>query len=101
MKLETKIFMSRNKISVRSLIIICFLMVCSFFVAAQHDTLRNTLPKSGKMVSDKPVGKGWTNLLTSANDWNFESNFWQLGNGVLKGTIGNEKEHHYGYTKKS
>ncbi|HPH46405.1 MAG TPA: DUF1080 domain-containing protein [Chryseolinea sp.] len=70
--------------------------------AAQQDTtLQTTLPKEAKPVHDKPVGKGWVNLLASADDWNMENNFWQLSNSVLKGTIGNEAEHHYGYTKKS
>ncbi len=73
-----------------------------FSVNAQPDTsLKNTLPASGKMITDKPAGKGWVNLLSSADDWNFESTYWQLNNNVLHGSIGKEKEHHYSYTKKS
>lgn len=86
----------------RKVVAVFFLTLIYLSVAAQQDTtLQNTLPKSGELVQDKPVGKGWVNLLASADDWNMESNFWQLSNSVLKGTIGNEKEHHYGYTKNS
>ena len=80
-----------------------FLLVFYCFSAnAQPDTsLKNTLPSAGKMINDKPAGKGWVNLLSSADDWNFESTYWQLNNNVLHGSIGKEKEHHYSYTKKS
>jgi hypothetical protein len=84
------------------LIVITMMAVHSISVYAQPDaTLKNTLPESGKLVNDKPTGKGWTNLLSSAEEWNFENAFWQLSNNLLRGTIGKEKEHHYGYTKKS
>jgi hypothetical protein len=80
-----------------------FLLVfCCFSANAQPDTtLKNTLPPAGKMINDKPAGKGWINLLSSADDWNFENTYWQLNNNVLHGSIGKEKEHHYSYTKKS
>ena len=64
-------------------------------------TLENTLPKSGKLINGKPTGKGWVNLLSSTADWNFEDAYWQLKNNTLHGSIGNEKEHHYSYTKES
>lgn len=64
-------------------------------------TLKTTLPESGKLVNDKPTDKGWINLLSSADDWNFENTYWQLENNILRGTIGKEKEHHYSYTKNS
>jgi len=84
------------------LIIIFFASGFCFSVNAQQDTsLKNTLPKEGRMDQDKPVGKGWINLLASADDWNFEEAFWNLNSGVLQGVIGKEKEHHYGYTKNS
>ena len=71
-------------------------------VCAQQDTtLANTLPKAGKLVRNKPVGKGWVNLLNSSDNWNFEDKYWQLKKHVLHGEIGKEKEHHYSYTKKS
>ncbi|MBK5270509.1 MAG: DUF1080 domain-containing protein [Bacteroidia bacterium] len=82
-----------------------FILLLSAYCFPAHSqsdtTLKNTLPAAGKMVNDKPVGKGWTNLLTSRNDWNFEDNFWQLNNNLLHGAMGKEKEHHYSYTKKS
>jgi 3-keto-disaccharide hydrolase len=78
------------------------LLLCYFNANAQPDlSLKNTLPKEGKLVHNKPVGKGWENMLTSADNWLFENNFWQLFNNSLHGTIGKEKEHHYCYTKKS
>lgn len=83
-------------------IIIFLIAIHSISVYSQPDkTFINTLPESGKMVDDKPTGKGWINLLASAEDWNFENAFWQLNNNTLHGTIGKEKEHHYSYTKKS
>jgi len=69
--------------------------------AQQDTTLQQTLPAGGKLINEKPIGKGWVNLLQRADGWNFESNFWQLNNNMLRGTIGKEKEHHYCYTKKS
>lgn len=81
-----------------------FLLLALYYlpVNAQDDvTLENTLPAAGKMVKDKPTGKGWKSLLGAAGDWEFEPSFWQLNNHVLHGTIGREKEHHYSYTKKS
>ncbi len=70
-------------------------------VTAQQDTLlKNTLPKAGKLVYDKPVGKDWVNLLATADDWNFEPAFWKMENNMLQGEMGREKEHHYSYTKK-
>lgn len=84
------------------LIIIFLIAVHSISICAQPDkTLKNTLPESGKLADDKPVGGGWINLLSSAEEWNFEKTFWQLDNNTLRGTIGKEKEHHYSYTKKS
>ena len=84
------------------LIIVLVIGVHSISGYAQPDmTLKNTLPESGKLVNDNPTGKGWTNLLSSAEEWNFENAFWQLNNNTLRGTINREKEHHYSYTKKS
>jgi hypothetical protein len=68
--------------------------------AQQDTTLKNTLPTAGKLVQDKPVGKGWVNMLSSRDDWNLEPTYWQLQNNTLHGSMGNEKEHHYSYTKK-
>jgi hypothetical protein len=83
----------------------CLLLVMVLFYStsnAQSDiSLKNTLPASGKLVNDKPVGKDWVNLLSSADDWNFESKYWQLNNNLLHADMPREKEHHYSYTKKS
>lgn len=69
---------------------------------AQPDTsLKNTLPASGKLVNGKPTGKGWINMLSSADEWNFENSYWKFTNHLLHGEMGKEKEHHYSYTKKS
>lgn len=88
--------------AIRNITLIFLLLSVYVNAVAQPDTtLQHTLPESGKMVHDKPIGKGWIDLIKSTNDWNFESNFWQLNNKVFKGTIGNEKEHHYAYTKTS
>jgi hypothetical protein len=81
---------------------ILLLSMLYLHLAAQQDTtLQITLPSAGKLVHDKPTGKGWVNLLASADDWNMETSFWNLRDNTLRGTIGNEKEHHYSYTKKS
>src|SRR6187431_2427739 len=82
------------------LLIIFFLfIICSSHSYAQQDPkLKNTLPTAGKLKNDKPQGKGWVSLLTSAEDWNFETTFWQLNDHLLHGSLGKEKEHHYSYT---
>lgn len=79
---------------------IALVFVSNVIIAQQDTTLKNTLPASGQLVHDEPAGKGWVNLLSSANDWNFEPTYWQLQNKILHGAMGNEKEHHYSYMKK-
>lgn len=64
-------------------------------------TLQNTLPKEGKMVNDKPVGKGWTNLIGSLNDWKIDKQYWTLQNGVLHGDYPGGKLHNYAWTEKT
>ena len=74
------------------------LLIWNFPTRAQQDTtLKNTLPSAGKLVHDKPVGKGWINLLTSADNWSFEDTYWQLSNNLLHGAMEKEKLHHYCY----
>ena len=88
-------------IPAKTFFVVTTLVFVSNIVFAQQDiALKNTLPKAGKLAHDKPVGNGWINLLSSADDWNFEPSFWQLQNKTLHGAMGNEKEHHYSYTKK-
>ena len=82
--------------------IFLFLSFGYFPSSAQFQlSLKNTLPKSGKLVHDKPTGKGWVNLLASADDWNFEPAYWKLDNNLFHGELGKEPQHHYSYTKKS
>ena len=103
LKRETHHSYIHRKNYVFQLTIFFFLLVFYCFSAnAQPDTsLKNTLPAAGKMINDKPAGKGWVNLLSSAEDWNFETTFWQLNDQLLHGSLGKEKEHHYSYTKKT
>lgn len=83
-------------------IFLLLLLANNYLSQAQVDTsLKNTLPPAGIITDDKPSGKGWINLLKTADEWNFESNFWRLDNKVLHGEMAKEKEHHYSYTKKS
>jgi hypothetical protein len=85
---------------------ISFIVVMAFVTAghiakAQQDTsLKNTLPAAGKLVHDKPVGRGWVNLLSAADDWNAEDSYWKIGGGLMHGSMPKEKVHHYAYTKK-
>jgi len=82
-------------------ILILFLLICFASVAQDSTALKQAIPAAGKMHSNKPKGKGWVNLLTSASDWKFESNYWQFTDTGFQGAMGKEKEHHYSYTKKS
>ncbi len=59
----------------------------------------STLPKAGKLINDKPVGKSWINLLTSLDGWNLEKENWKLENGILHGDYNGGKFHSYAYTK--
>ena len=70
---------------------------------SQRDTLelKVTLPKNGKMVNNKPVGKNWQNLLGSLQDWNADSQYWKLQNGVLHGDYAGGTLHNYAWTKKT
>lgn len=61
--------------------------------------LHYTLPKNGKLVNDKPVGKGWANMLASLDDWNADTSYWQLDSGILHGDYNGGQYHNYAYTK--
>jgi hypothetical protein len=69
----------------------------------QQDTtkLKITLPKNGKMVDNKPVGKNWQNMLMSLQDWNADPQYWKLQHGVLKGDYTGGNLHNYAWTKKT
>ncbi|CAN5696263.1 hypothetical protein BH10BAC2_BH10BAC2_14490 [soil metagenome] len=64
-----------------------------------HTSLQISLPKAGRLMNDKPEGKGWIDLLTSLSDWNLEPQNWQLSNGILHGDYYGGKNHSYAYTK--
>ena len=67
--------------------------------AVDTTALRYTLPKNGRLVDDKPVGKGWANMLASLDDWNADKSYWQLDSGVLHGDYNGGQYHNYAYTK--
>jgi hypothetical protein len=62
--------------------------------------LKITLPKNGKLIAGKPVGKNWINLLASLEGWNADANYWSLANGALHGDYNGGKLHNYAWTKK-
>ena len=62
--------------------------------------LKVTLPKNGKLIAGKPVGKNWISLLPSLEGWNVDTNYWHLSNGVLHGDYPGGKLHNYTWTKK-
>ena len=64
-----------------------------------YSSLKQSLPKAGKLVNDKPRGNGWIDLLASLNDWNLEKPNWRIENGILHGNYNGGKLHSYGYTK--
>jgi len=90
-----------SNIIVSPIVLVWLLSIAGSVKGQQDTTLQNTLPKAGQLVNGKPVGEGWENLIKSPDDWNYETNFWKFTNSELIGTIGYEKEHHYGYTKKT
>ncbi len=62
-------------------------------------SLKTTVPKAGRLVNDKPTGKGWIDLISSLDGWNLEIQNWKLDNGILHGDYNGGKFHSYGYTK--
>lgn len=66
---------------------------------AADSSFTSTLPKAGKLINDKPVGKNWINLLASLDGWNLEKENWKLENGILHGDYNGGKFHSYAYTK--
>jgi len=67
--------------------------------AVNAPALQTSLPKAGRLVNDKPSGKGWTDLLVSMDDWNLEKQNWQFTDGILQGDYNGGKFHSYAYTK--
>lgn len=58
-----------------------------------------TLPKEGRLNNDKPIGKGWKNLLLSADGWVAEKPYWHWDIGILHGDYNGGQYHNYAYTK--
>src|SRR6476620_11777078 len=84
----------------RSLLFTCFLIIfillpATFLITSCSSTNKtkttndasvlNSLPDAGKLIDDKPVGKGWVNLIASLDDWNGAKPYWTLDNGSLHG----------------
>ena len=92
-----------QKIRLMKLVIVISLLAGYFVSAnAQPDTtFKNTLPPGGKLINDKPISKGWINLLATPDDWNAEKEYWQFTNGVLHGEANAEDRHHYAWTRKN
>lgn len=61
-------------------------------------SLNITLPKQGRLIDDKPAGKGWVNLLSSLNDWTADKPYWELKDGVLHGDYDGGQYHNYAFT---
>jgi len=103
--------MKHGKVMINiSLVMLGFIIVSGFYFkptmvaqVSQRDTvkLKVTLPKHGRMVNNKPVGKNWQNLLTSLQDWNVDPQYWKLQDGVLQGDYNGGKLHNYAWTKKT
>jgi hypothetical protein len=90
----------KNTVLVKILRVSIFMVVFYSTAAAQQDTpFKITMPEAGKFHNDKPVGKGWKNLLDTTL-WKAEGKYWQLNEGVLHGESKAQDQHHYGYTKK-
>lgn len=84
-----------------AMLLLFVLVFCFGSVAnAQPDTtLKQSLPRAGKMKKGLPRGKNWVDLLRDTDHWQFEPEYWKLEDHFLHGAMGREKEHHYCYTK--
>lgn len=67
--------------------------------AINDHAVQTTLPKGGRLINDKPIGKGWVNLIASLDDWNASKPYWILNNGILHGDYNGGQYHNYAYTK--
>ena len=65
------------------------------------DPLKVTLPKSGRLVDGKPVGKNWVNLLETLDGWNVDTVSYHLDHGILHGDYYGGKFHNHAWTKKT
>jgi Domain of Unknown Function (DUF1080) len=65
-----------------------------------EDSLKITLPKEGRLVDGKPVGKHWVNLLNSQAGWNMDTSAYTMSRGRLHGDYYGGKFHNFAWTKK-
>ena len=86
-----------NKTLASLLIFCCIIIGCknSKKSAAIDNAVNNAMPKAGKLVDDKPVGKGWVNLIGSPDDWNAAKPYWSLDNGILHDDYNGGELHNY------
>lgn len=68
-------------------------------LSSPYPEFKNTLPKAGRLINDKPQGNGWINLISSLNDWNITNEYWKLTDGILHGDYNGGQFHNYAYTK--
>ena len=64
------------------------------------DSLKITLPKQGRLVDGKPIGKNWVNLLASPADWIMDTTAYSLKNEELHGDYFGGQFHNFAWTKK-
>ena len=90
-----------NKTLASLLIFCCIINGCnnSKKTTTTDGAITNAIPNGGKLVDDKPVGKGWVNLISSLDDWNAAKPYWSLENGILHGDYNGGEFHNYAYTK--
>ena len=62
---------------------------------------KNTLPAAGEFINNKPVGKGWVNLLAMQYNWNAEKEYWQWNTNILHGELNGDTMHHYCWTRQT
>ena len=68
-------------------------------ITTTDGAITNAIPNDSKLADDKPVGKGWVNLIGSLDDWNAAKPYWSLENGILHGDHNGGEFHNYAYTK--
>lgn len=94
----------------KKLLVKYFVLLAAFFFAGGCGSSRGlpgvnttslvySLPGKGKIVNDKPVGRGWVNLIGSLEDWVATTPYWTLNDGILHGDYNGGGRHMYAYTK--
>ena len=96
-----KVLASYYLLQIFVFLIMAFFLINGCSSVNKSKAVSNALPKEGKLIDDKPIGKGWVNLISSLDDWNAEKPYWSLANGILHGEYNGGKFHSYAYTKNS